>query len=83
MRKSVWLRLMIILATIPLLGACGMAHSSIAVKISCPTIKSYDKSTLNRALQEYQRLPAGSEIKRMIGDYQVLRDRVRACRGGR
>jgi len=81
MPKSAWLRLPIILLTTTLLTGCVTARSSVAVKISCPTIKAYDKETLNRALQEYQRLPAGSEIKRMIGDYQVLRDRVRACRG--
>lgn len=80
MHKSAWLRLTIILAAIPLLGACQTVRSS-TVKISCPTIKSYDKATLDKALSEYRKLPAGSEIKRMIGDYQVLRDRVRACRG--
>jgi hypothetical protein len=46
----------------------------------CPTIRAYDQATLDRALIEYQALPRGSAIKQMIGDYQVLRDRVRACR---
>jgi len=80
MRKSAWLRLPIILLTTISLGACQAGHSSTVVKVICPTIRSYDQATLNRALAEYQRLPAGSAIKQMIGDYQVLRDRVRACR---
>ena len=81
MHKSAWLRLTTILATTMLLAGCVTTRSSSVVKISCPTIKSYDKATLDKALSEYRKLPAGSEIKRMIGDYQVLRDRVRACRG--
>lgn len=80
MRKTAWLRLTTALLMTTLLTGCVTARSSSVVKISCPTIKAYDKATLEKALSEYQRLPAGSEIKRMIGDYQVLRDRVRACR---
>lgn len=80
MRKNAWLRLPIILATMTLLVGCETGRSSTVVKVICPTIRSYDQATLNRALAEYQRLPAGSAIKQMIGDYQVLRDRVRACR---
>ena len=80
MRKTAWLRLTIILLTMPLLAGCVTAHTS-SVKVICPTIKSYDQATLNKALQEYRLLPSGSPIKQMIGDYQVLRDKVRACRG--
>ena len=79
MRKNAW-RACLILAMTTLLGACQMDRSS-TVKIICPTIKSYDKATLDRALQEYRLLPNGSAIKRLIGDYQQLRDKVRACRG--
>lgn len=80
MRKSAWLMLPIILLTMTLLQGCEAGRSSTVVKVICPTIRSYDQATLNRALAEYQRLPNGSAIKQMIGDYQVLRDRVRACR---
>ena len=80
MRKNAWRACL----TIPLmtmsLGGCVMAHTS-SVKISCPTIRSYDQATLNKALSEYRLLVAGSKIKQMINDYQVLRDKVRACRG--
>lgn len=79
MPKSAWLKCLTILATTISLGACQTVNSS-TVKISCPTIRNYDQATLNAALLEYQRLPAGSKIKQMIGDYKVLRDRVRACR---
>lgn len=80
MRKGVWQRSMTILLTTMWLGACQMDRSS-TVKIICPTIKSYDRATLDKALAEYRLLPSGSAIKKMVGDYQVLRDRVRACRG--
>lgn len=80
MRKNAWLKCLTILLTTMLLAGCQTVASS-TVKISCPTIRQYDKATLDRALSEYRLLPSGSEIKRMLGDYLVLRDRVRACRG--
>ncbi len=80
MRKTAWLGLTTILLTTPLLAGCDPARSNTVVKIVCPTIRAYDQATLDRALIEYQALPRGSAIKQMIGDYQVLRDRVRACR---
>lgn len=79
MRKTAWLKCLTILLTTMWLTGCQTVASS-SVKVMCPTIRAYDQATLNKALQEYRRLPAGSEIKRMIGDYQVLRDKVRACR---
>lgn len=79
MRKNAWPKFLTILVMTISLGAC-QTGASYAVKIACPTIRSYDKATLEKALSEYQKLPAGSEIERMIGDYQVLRDKVRACR---
>lgn len=80
MRKTAWLKLTTILLTTMWLTGCQTVASS-SVKVICPTIRSYDKATLDKALSEYRKLPAGSEIKRMVGDYQVLRDKVRACRG--
>jgi hypothetical protein len=32
-------------------------------------------------LAEYRALPADSALKTLVGDYQNLRDQVRACRG--
>jgi hypothetical protein len=62
------------------LAACKTKASEIAVKIVCPEIRSYDKTTLERALAEYRALPDGSAIRLMLGDYKQLRDRVRMCR---
>jgi hypothetical protein len=68
-----------VLLTMPLLTACDPRNSSVAVKVVCPWIAQYDKATQDRALVEYQALPAGSAIKLMFGDYKHLRDRIRAC----
>jgi hypothetical protein len=35
---------------------------------------------MHRAAEELQQLPANSAIERMLADYAVLRDQVRACR---
>ncbi len=77
MHKRGWLTLLTTLPMTMLLAGCNPGASSVVV---CPTIRSYDQATLNRALAEYRALPQGSAIKTMIGDYQVLRDRVHACR---
>lgn len=74
-----WQRLMIVLPTMLLLTACVPENSKTVVKLICPTIRQYDQTTLDRALKEYQALPSGSAIKSMIGDYRVLRERIRVC----
>jgi hypothetical protein len=79
MRLIGWLRLIPILPTTLLLTAC-VPDSSNVVTVVCPVIRQYDQAFLDRALAEYKGLPSGSAIKQMIGDYKVLRDRVRACR---
>jgi hypothetical protein len=63
----------------PWLTSCKPADSEV-VRIVCPIIQEYDHATLTRALAEYRALPQGSAIKAMIGDYSVLRDRIRACK---
>jgi hypothetical protein len=35
---------------------------------------------MHRAADELQQLPLDSQIERMLADYAVLRDQVRACR---
>jgi hypothetical protein len=69
----------LLLLAMPLLASCKTGNSSVAVKIVCPWIAQYDKTTQDRALAEYRALPAGSAIKQMFGDYSHLRDRIRAC----
>lgn len=70
----------LVLLTIPLLTACDPVSSSVAVHVVCPHVAKYDQATLNRALDEYQKLPPGSAIKQMIGDYKLLRDQINICR---
>lgn len=63
-----------------LLGA-GQCQEPAAVTFVCPHLRQYSAATQDRALAEYRALPAGSALKAMVGDYQNLRDQVRACRG--
>jgi hypothetical protein len=64
-----------------LLFGAGQCQEPAAVTFVCPHLRQYSVTTQDRALAEYRELPAGSALKAMIGDYQNLRDQVRACRG--
>lgn len=61
------------------LTACEPGSSDV-VKIVCPRINEYDARTQDRALAEYNALPAGSALRLFIGDYKQLRDQIRVCR---
>jgi hypothetical protein len=65
------------------LALVGCASTKPASTIACPYLRQYDQATLARVLEEYRSLPAGSPLRVMIGDYAVLRDQVRACRGAK
>lgn len=60
-----------------LLAGCVTGHSDGA---PCPPVVEYSRELLARAAEEVARLPAGSAVEQMLGDYQVMRDQVRACR---
>ena len=62
------------------LGACNPENSDLVVRIVCPRINEYDAKTQDRALAEYNALPAGSALRLFVGDYKQLRDQIRACR---
>jgi hypothetical protein len=62
------------------LTACEPESSEIVVQIVCPKINEYDAKTQERALAEYEALPAGSALRLFIGDYKQLREQVRVCR---
>jgi hypothetical protein len=51
--------------------------------VACPYIRHYNRNTLNQALREFQALPPGSALRRMMGDYETLRTQVRLCQGNR
>jgi hypothetical protein len=57
-----------------LLAGCAPAGSS------CPPVVAYDAATLSRVADELDRLGADSATARLIADYGVLREQVRACR---
>jgi hypothetical protein len=57
-----------------LLIACAPAASS------CPPIVVYDRIQLEHAAEEIERLGPNSATGRLLADYAVLRDQLRACR---
>jgi hypothetical protein len=63
-----------------LLTACDPGSSEVVIKTICPRINEYDAKTQERALAEYQALPAGSALRLFIGDYKQLREQIRVCR---
>lgn len=63
-----------------LLTACEPGSSDVVVQIVCPRINEYDAKTQDRALAEYNALPAGAALRLFIGDYKQLRDQIRVCR---
>ena len=64
-----------------LLFGAGQCQEPAAVTFVCPHLRQYSVATQDRALAEYRALPPGSALKALVGDYQNLRDQVRACRG--
>ena len=60
------------------LSACAMAGSE--TRAPCPPVVEYTTADQATAADEVEELPEGAVIVRMLGDYAVLRDQVRACR---
>ncbi len=60
------------------LSACAIAGSETAAP--CPPIVDYPTADQATAADEVEELLEGAVIIRMLGDYAVLRDQVRACR---
>lgn len=70
-------RLAVLAIAMSLLAGCATVRSDGA---PCPPVVEYSKEFLARAADEVARLPAGSAVEQMLGDYQVMRDQARACR---
>lgn len=66
-------------AVIGVLVLAGCQESTVV----CPYLRQYPQSVQEQALAELQKLPKGSALRQMIGDYATLRDQVRACQQGR
>lgn len=59
------------------LSACAMGSSDSSAP--CPPLVQYTSAEQTRAAHEVEALPEGAVVVRMLGDYAVLRDQVRAC----
>lgn len=69
-------------AVVPLIGmiwlsACAMGGSD--TRAPCPPVVEYSAADQSRAEVEVEALPEPAVIVRMLSDYSVLRDQVRAC----
>lgn len=60
------------------LSACGVVGSD--GQVTCPPVVEYSAAEQARAAAEVQAVPEGAVVVRMLSDYAVLRDQVRACR---
>ena len=61
-----------------LLTGCATARSDA---VTCLPVPTYSREFLARAAGEVGKLPAGSAVEQMMGDYGVVRAQARACRG--
>ena len=73
------LRPIALIVTLWLTG-CGGASFSPTVS-ACPPLVVYSAAEQKRAGDELAALPADSVVARMIDDYALERDQLRACRG--
>ena len=71
-------RLAVLAIATSLLAACATARSDGG---GCPPVPAYSREFLARAAGEVGKLPAGSAVEQMLGDYGVVRAQARACRG--
>ena len=71
------LRAVVLAIAASLLAGCATERFDGA---PCPPVVVYSREFLTRAADEFDSLPAGSEIEQMLADYQVMRDQARACR---
>ena len=60
------------------LSACATDGSD--ARAPCPPVVPYTATDQARAAAEVAALPSDAVVVRMLSDYAVLRDQVRACR---
>ena len=71
-------RLAVLAIVTSLLGACATVNSERSTGV-CPPVVEYDTGFQERAAEEVQALPEGSEIVEMLSDYAVMREQAGAC----
>jgi hypothetical protein len=63
------------------LTGCATADFETRSVAACPPVVEYSREFQARAAEELAMLPDRSTIVDMMGDYAVMRDQARACRG--
>ena len=67
--------------TLGLIGLAFLSACATVVSDTCPTLFDYSETEQARAADELDVLPEGSALAVLIGDYGVVRNEIRACRG--
>ncbi len=68
----------LVIATSWLTG-CATAGFETGGVAACPPVVEYSRELQARAAEELARLPDGSAVLEMMGDYAVMREQARAC----
>lgn len=71
-------RVALVIAT-SLLSGCATVRSEDGRLATCPPVVEYGREFQARAAEELVRLPEGSAIEEMLGDYAVMREQARLC----
>ena len=67
--------------TLALIGLACLSACATVVSDTCPTLFDYSEAEQARAADELDALPEGSALERLVGDYGVVRNEIRACKG--
>ena len=71
-------RAALVIATSFLSGCATVSSDGRAVR-TCPPVVDYSREFQARAAEELARLPEGSAIEEMLGDYAAMREQARVC----
>ena len=81
-REGCWRRrLAVLVIATSLLTGCAKAGFEPGGVAVCPPVVEYSGEFQARAAEDLATLPEGSALVEMMGDYAVLREQVRGCRG--
>ena len=64
-----------------LVTGCATVDSEPRIVTACPPVVEYSREFQARTTEELVLLPERSSIAEMLGDYSVMRDQARACKG--
>ncbi len=72
-------RLVVLAIATNWLTGCATAGFEVGGVAACPPVVEYSREFQAQAAEELARLPDGSAIVEMMGDYAVMREQARAC----